>query len=113
MLAPVMRKTRMIAPRVAPMVRRMAMSLALVLHQHDQAGNDVERRHQHDHRQDDEHDVALDLERGEEDLIALPPIVMIDRPPAASTILRRKRSMLSGSSTIDLDRGARRRRWLK
>ena len=72
--APVMRKMRMIAPRVAPMVRRIAMSRALVLHQHDQAGDDVERSHQHDQRQDEEHHVALDLERAEEGLVALPPV---------------------------------------
>ena len=72
--APVIRKMRRIAPRVAPMVRRMAMSLALVLHQHDQAGNDVQRRDQHDQRQDHEHDVALDLQRRKEGLVALPPV---------------------------------------
>src|SRR3546814_18012127 len=41
-------------------------SPALVLHQHDLAGNDVERGDDDDQRQDQEHDVALDLERGEE-----------------------------------------------
>ena len=61
MLAPAMKKTRITAPRVAPMVRRMAMSRRLVLHQHDQAGDDVQRRDQDDQRQDQEHDIALDL----------------------------------------------------
>ena len=37
------------------------MSWRLVLHQHDQAGDDVERGDQDDQRQDQEHDVALDL----------------------------------------------------
>ncbi len=64
------------------MVRRMAMSLALVLHQHDQAGDDVERRHQHDQRQDQEHHVALDLQRVEEGRVALPPVDDEDRPLA-------------------------------
>ena len=55
------------------------MSLALVLHQHDQAGDDVERRDQDDQRQDEEHDVALDLERREEGAVALPPVGEHDR----------------------------------
>ena len=38
----------------------------LVLHQHDQAGNDVQRRHQDDQRQDQEHHIALDLQRFEQ-----------------------------------------------
>src|SRR5690606_16568948 len=38
----------------------------LVLHQHDQAGDYVERRHQDDQGEDQEHDVALDLKRVEE-----------------------------------------------
>ena len=58
-VAPVIRKMRMIAPRVAPIVRSTAIAARLVLHQHDQAGDDVERRHQHDQRQDREHHVAL------------------------------------------------------
>ncbi len=66
MLAPAIRNTRITAPRVAPMVRRMAMSPRLVLHQHDQAGDDVERRHQDDQGQDQEHHIALDLQRVEE-----------------------------------------------
>ena len=47
--------------------------VALVLHQHDKARNDVERRDQDDHGQDQEHDVALDRERAEESLVALLP----------------------------------------
>ncbi len=46
MAVPVIEKMRMIEPRVAPMVRRIAMSLALVLHQHDEARDDVERSDQ-------------------------------------------------------------------
>ena len=37
------------------------MSRDLVLHQHDEAGDDVERRHQDDQRQDQEHHIALDF----------------------------------------------------
>ena len=55
------------------------MSRALVLHQHDQAGGDVERRHDHDDRQDQEHHVALHLQRIEERGIALAPVDHEDR----------------------------------
>ncbi len=47
---------------------------ALVLHQHDQAGDDVQRRDQNDQRQDHEHHIALHLQGGEERLVALAPI---------------------------------------
>src|SRR5216683_2904329 len=46
----------------------------LVLHQHDHAGDDVEGGDQDDQRQDDEHDVALDLDRAEESVAALPVV---------------------------------------
>ena len=62
------------------MVRRIAMSARLVLHQHDQPGDDVERRDEHDQGQDDEHDVALDLERREEGAVALAPVGQDHRP---------------------------------
>src|SRR4029077_11208575 len=39
---------------------------ALVLHEHDHRRDDVERRYQDDQGQDQEHDVAFDLNRGEE-----------------------------------------------
>ena len=78
--APVIRKTRMIAPRVAPMVRRIAMSLDLSFTSMIRPGDDVERRDQHDQRQDEEHDVPLDLERGEEGAVALAPVGEQDRP---------------------------------
>ncbi len=52
----------------------------LVLHEHDQPGDDVERRHQHDQRQDQEHHVALDLECGEEGAVSLAPVGQHDRP---------------------------------
>ena len=64
--APVMTKMRMIAPWVAPMVRMMAMSGLLSFTSMIRPGHDVERRDQHDQRQDQEHHVALDLQRGEE-----------------------------------------------
>ena len=54
--------------------------LRLVLHQHDQAGDDVERGHQHDQREDQEHHVALDFERAEEGAVALAPVGHEDRP---------------------------------
>src|SRR5262245_63800889 len=76
--APVTMKTRMIAPCVTPIVRRMPMA-ALVLDQHDQAGRDVEGRDNHDDRQDQEHHVAFDLQRIEEGGVALPPIDHEDR----------------------------------
>ena len=46
----------------------------LVLHHHDQRRDDVERRHQDDQRQDQEHHVALDLDGGEEAVVALRPV---------------------------------------
>ena len=72
---------------------------ALVLHQHDQAGDDVERGDQHDQRQDHEHDVALDLQRREEGLVALPPVG--DEDLAARRYLDgwRSASTASGLST--------------
>src|SRR6185437_7335414 len=45
----------------------------LILHHHDHAGDDVERRDEDDQRQDQEHDVALDLDGVEEAEIALLP----------------------------------------
>ena len=45
----------------------------LVLHQHDHAGNDIEGGDEDDERQDEEHHVALDRERGEEGLVAALP----------------------------------------
>jgi hypothetical protein len=47
---------------------------ALVLHQHDEAGDDVEGGHHDDDRQDDEHHVALHLEHREEAGVALAPV---------------------------------------
>src|SRR5690606_7799727 len=46
----------------------------LVLHQHDKAGNDVQRSNKNDKRQDHEHDIAFDFQRREECLIALAPV---------------------------------------
>src|SRR5262249_31393331 len=53
---------------------------ALVFHQHDQARGDVERGHDYDDGEDQEHDVALDLQRIEEGRIALTPVDHEDRP---------------------------------
>ena len=47
---------------------------ALAAHQHGDAGDDVERRDQDDQGQDQEHDVALDLERREEMRVQLLPV---------------------------------------
>src|SRR5262249_59914909 len=52
----------------------------LVLHQHDQPGGDVEGGHDHDDGQDEEHHVALDLQRIEEGGVALAPVDHEDRP---------------------------------
>ncbi len=60
--APVIRKTRITEAHGAQ-DRDIA---ALVLHQHDQAGNDVQRRDQHDQGQDQKLHVALGRERGSE-----------------------------------------------
>src|SRR3546814_8280512 len=48
---------------------------SLVLHQHDQAGNDVERGHHDDQGENQEHDVALHLERVDEGRVGLLPVV--------------------------------------
>ena len=101
--APVMRKMRMMAPRVAPMVRRIAMSLPLSLTSMIRPGDDVERGDQHDQRQDDEHDVALDLERGEEGCVALPPVGEVDLALGGLLDLRPQRVDLIGIVDEDLD----------
>ena len=77
---------------------------ALVLHQHDQAGDDVERRDQHDQRQDQEHDVALDLQRREEGLVALAPVGDEDRPLRRRLDRRLQRVDVVGIVDEDLDR---------
>ena len=61
---------------------------SLVLHQHDQAGNDVECGDEDDQRQDHEHDVALDLQRREEGLVDLSPVGEKDLPPRRRLDLR-------------------------
>src|SRR6201999_171601 len=53
---------------------------ALVLHQHDQPRHDVQRCDQHDHGEDQEHHIALDLERVEEGGVTPPPVHQKDRP---------------------------------
>ena len=78
---------------------------ALVLHQHDQAGDDVERRHQHDQRQDQEHHVALDLQRVEEGRVALPPVDHEDRPLRGLGDELPEARDLVGIVGVDLDRG--------
>jgi hypothetical protein len=54
---------------------------ALVLHEHDQARNDVQRGDQHDQGQDQKHDVALDLKCGEKGRGTPPPVDKEHRPP--------------------------------
>ena len=71
----------MIEPCEAPMVRRIAMSCPLSFTSMIRPGDDVERRDQHDHGQDQEHHVALDLKRVEEGRVALPPVDQEHRPP--------------------------------
>ena len=81
----------------------------LVLHQHDQAGDDVERRDQDDQRQDQEHDIALDRERGEKSLVALLPGLNMRSPgPTASSNAGQHFVDLLGLVDHHLD-GARRR----
>ncbi len=78
---------------------------ALVLHQHDQAGDDVQRRDQHDHGQDQEHHVALDLQRIEEGRIALPPVDQKHRPPGRFGHALAEGVDLVGIGGEHLDRG--------
>src|SRR5579872_3387554 len=52
----------------------------LILHQHDQAGDNVQCGDENDQCQNREHDVALDSQSVEESLIALAPIDHDDRP---------------------------------
>ena len=53
---------------------------ALVLHQHDQPRRDVERGNDDDDSENQEHHVALDLERTEERGVALAPVDQEDWP---------------------------------
>src|SRR5262249_53689480 len=77
----------------------------LVLHQHDQAGGNVERRHDHDDRQDEEHYVALDLQRIEEGGVTLPPVDQKDRPAGGLGDELAVGVDLIGIVDIDLDGG--------
>ena len=52
----------------------------LVLHQHDEAGDDVERSHQHDQRQNGEHHIALDRQHVEKAAVELAPVGVDHRP---------------------------------
>ena len=95
---------------------------ALVLHHHDHAGDDVEGGDDDDQRQDQEHDVALDLDRVEEARIGLLPVDDArTRPPSAAAISaaaarragrdrrRRPRDSLTASGMLEeeLRRGER------
>ena len=62
MLAPRSKKMRRISAARRPHRAQDRDVAALVLHQHDHAGDDVEGRDEDDQRQDQEHDVALDLD---------------------------------------------------
>ena len=81
------------------------MSLALVLYQHDQAGHDVERRHQHDERQDQKHDVALDFQCIEKRGVTLAPIGHVDRPSRGLADELAEAIDAIGIVGIDLDGG--------
>ena len=52
----------------------------LVLHHHDQAADDVERGHDNDQCQDQEHDVPLHLHGGKEAVVVLLPVDHPHRP---------------------------------
>jgi hypothetical protein len=97
--APVIRKTRRTVPRVAPIVRMIAMSAVLSFTSMIRPGDDVQRRHQHDQGQDDEHDVALDLQRIEEGPVALAPVGEHERARRIGLDPSRTAWVLSGLST--------------
>src|SRR5258708_27251563 len=59
---------------------------ALVLHQHDQAGNDVERRHHDDQGEDKEHHIALDIISG---------LIMLVKEDRKSTRLNSSHQIIS------------------
>ena len=82
MLAPVIRNTRMMAPLLAPMVRRMPISRPLSFTSMMSPEMMLKAATTHDHRQDDEHHVALHLEHGEEALVALAPVGEVQRGDA-------------------------------
>src|SRR5262249_15351682 len=77
--------------------------VAFVLHQHDQAGDDVERGYHHDQSEDQEHHVALDLERAEEGAVALAPIDHEDRPAGGLAHLAAELIDPIGIGGVDLD----------
>src|SRR5712671_4791810 len=79
--APAIRNTRMIAPREAPTVRRMAISLPLSFTSMIRARNDVQRRDQHDQGQDNKHDIALDLKCSKKGRGTPSPVDEEHRPP--------------------------------
>ena len=108
--APVIRKTRMIAPRVAPMVRRIAMSLDLSFTSMirpemmlSAATSTISVRMRN---------ITLrsTSRAREEGAVALAPVGQDDRPPGR--LLDRRARLVDpvGIVEIDLDRRSRRRR---
>ena len=84
-------------------------SLPLVLHQHDQARNDVQRGHQHDQGEDQEHHVAFDLKCGEKGRGTPAPIDQEHRPPGG--VCHRPSEFIDpvgAGFDEDFDRGSRR-----
>ncbi|OYW31770.1 MAG: hypothetical protein B7Z45_10090, partial [Azorhizobium sp. 12-66-6] len=77
--------------------------VALILHQHDEAGHDVQRRHQDDEREDQEHDVPLHLQRIEEGGVPLAPVDDIDRTLGGLLDRRAQFGHIVGIVDIDLD----------
>ena len=82
---------------------------ALVLHQHDQRRDHVERGHQHDHAKHDEHGVLLHLQHADDGVVGVAPVAQQQRAPVQD--LRAARAAASatrsGSVDTDLDAGDR------
>src|SRR5712675_2307700 len=66
--------TPILAPLSTKMRRIMAREAPLVLHHHDHAGDNIECGDDDNQRQDQEHDVALDLDGIEQARIRLLPV---------------------------------------
>ena len=95
MNAPAMKNTRMTAPLLAPIVRRIAISPPLSFTSMIQAGDDVQRCDQYDQRKDQEHHIPLDRQGAKKAGIHLLPIdqagcgsggALYGRPPGGNFI---------------------------
>ena len=96
-VTPTVTKTFIIPRRLAPMVRRIAMSRVFARTSMISDDSDVEHGDQDDERQDDEHRDPLDLQRLEQGRVHLPPVdddALAAAPAAAAA--RGSRSTLSG-----------------